>query len=83
VWEQLAFSCGLFAGKYECEPPPLLTNEKQPSRPERLHYKVLTVPSIAGFGLMAKGQNCANVWAILCQFNVLLKAGMAITHHLI
>ncbi|EDM98537.1 hypothetical protein BACCAP_03339 [Pseudoflavonifractor capillosus ATCC 29799] len=26
-------SCGLFAGKYECEPPPLLTNEN--SRPDR------------------------------------------------
>ncbi|WP_198286286.1 hypothetical protein [Pseudoflavonifractor capillosus] len=35
------------------------------------------------FGFTAKGQDCANVWAILCQFNVLLKAGMTITHHLI
>ena len=61
-------SCGLFAGKYECEPPPLLTNEKQPSRPERLHYKFLTVPSIADLDLRRKGrtapmygQSCANL----------------------
>ena len=60
-------SCGAFAGKYECEPPPFLTNRKQPPLPERLHYKVLTVQSITDMDLRLKGrtapmygQSCAN-----------------------
>ncbi|EEG54565.1 hypothetical protein CLOSTASPAR_03371 [[Clostridium] asparagiforme DSM 15981] len=49
-------SCGLSAGKYECEPPPFLTNESSRPLPERLLYKVLTVPSITDMDLRRKGR---------------------------